>query len=1104
MSQAVLLDTIQVAATAQPGEPVLVQVSLAGDAPLDTDVTINGLHTREAWLQAPPRLGEWRIPVTAASGADVDQQLVAVAVDGTPFAPALELVRDPFLPMGVVFHLRDLDPDHSLLAANDVYHWQVGQMGMATIAPFASFDLAWQVDDRQPWTDLLVTVTAEHADGTKHQVQRTIVAGSVYRLLRDGLNQVRPPVETDGKAEQTRMFGHLYRAQMRVSNLEPVGLRFTLRRLEWLVAGAELPKYGPDEPLDLRIEPDHVLDLPVEIDRQSAAAGAQGVIVHLFGETDDGVAVHTSGAFDLVRARRRNPVRVPDLEGHPGILDKVADMLEQHANPYELDAQTGGLLNLPENLYTEGLTQRQVWGMDYMTQLAVEHRATLGEELAGVATSIRSLQSAPPIQVLEPAAPIGQAEPGQHIQGIEHLNAVGGLGVAGPAFQAQAQIGQHVQGIEHLNAVGGLGVAGPAFQAQAQHSRAASIWASLTDDHSWVGEFLNNEGGAVVEGNECDPDNLPDPIPEFFACQFTGKYEDRTVPARIMNARKGDIILVPGGNGLIGGLLAHVSPPQRYAHTGIMTRNFDEISHATASEDWLKDHARGVDPLGQAGARQPTDGFEPEALRFQWPGGITQSVESAYGGSEFTSVEGKKHRLAAFNLIDEAFIDGQWQLIPPLVIKPHPLTEHDNPEIRKRLHRVADQARALCVTEADTAGGRQSKLHYRFYCYTDAALTLRPSPAGVVGEAPPEAGWAVGTLPAVCSSLIWLAARRAGEQLEGPGEFTTQADLEADPDRLAGAQVDESTLDGLYLYSEDERRAAAHWLVEYLIDKIYKEEAKQGGWFGGALNEAFSDMADDCAYQITNTFAFDWADGDSKNSDRWENPGMGRAVSPDNLMLWDKPALNGRGLWGYAEPLVHHQWRVESVPVTKWRKTGGPGTLAGAVRFQGHPVPGAALNAGGIMGNTGADGSFVLTLLEGRYILKAEAFRGEAVGMASASVEVEIKHDETAMVQIELQPPPERYRLVVVEADIAFRDDEFTLNPFEDDPDEYDSDRKHWELPVQPWATYKEAGYVKGWGGECRIEARLTAELNPDLSVWFMLSGDLFEGATENSDERDG
>ena len=65
------------------------------------------------------------------------------------------------------------------------------------------------------------------------------------------------------------------------------------------------------------------------------------------------------------------------------------------------------------------------------------------------------------------------------------------------------------------------------------------------------------------------------------------------MPGRFMNARKGDVVLSPTGDTLIGNLLREVDPPQMHAHSGIMTRNYDQITHSTASEDRLLDYPNG-------------------------------------------------------------------------------------------------------------------------------------------------------------------------------------------------------------------------------------------------------------------------------------------------------------------------------------------------------------------------------------------------------------------------------------------------------------------------------------------------------------------------------
>jgi hypothetical protein len=374
----------------------------------------------------------------------------------------------------------------------------------------------------------------------------------------------------------------------------------------------------------------------------------------------------------------------------------------------------------------------------------------------------------------------------------------------------------------------------------------------------------------------------------------------------------------------------------------------------------------------------------------------------------------------------------------------------------------------------------------------------------VVGPAPESAGWAAGTVPTECASFIWLAAHRADVKLEGPGDVTNQADLEL-PDLQAGAQTDERTLDGLYYYTAEERARAAHWFVPFMEQKVFLTAREDHSWLAVTINEAFSDIGDDCAYQLANTFAFDWADGDAKNSDAWENPGDGRAVSPDNLMLWDRPEETGFGLWGYAEPLVHHNARLEPKPVTKWRETDGPALLNGTVSYNGVPLAGAEVNAGGLIALTDAGGRFSMDVFEGHYLLTASKFVNRDVGVATGALDLTLTAGEVRTVDIPLKPPPERYRLVRITARVDMRDDEFSANPFEDDPDEYFHDSRYWELRVDPDHRTDQTGYQHGWGGEERADVTVKATLNPDdLSVTVEIGGTMYEGTNEQTNDLGG
>jgi hypothetical protein len=73
----------------------------------------------------------------------------------------------------------------------------------------------------------------------------------------------------------------------------------------------------------------------------------------------------------------------------------------------------------------------------------------------------------------------------------------------------------------------------------------------------------------IEMGSECDPDNVPDDLPEGTVWQLTGETAWRFVPGRIHNAKKGDVILSPGSQTIIAQLLRQVHPAQYYSHSGV-------------------------------------------------------------------------------------------------------------------------------------------------------------------------------------------------------------------------------------------------------------------------------------------------------------------------------------------------------------------------------------------------------------------------------------------------------------------------------------------------------------------------------------------------------
>ena len=420
-----------------------------------------------------------------------------------------------------------------------------------------------------------------------------------------------------------------------------------------------------------------------------------------------------------------------------------------------------------------------------------------------------------------------------------------------------------------------------------------------------------------VPGNDCDPDNVPDPdnLPEGMVCQATGEVKWRIVPGRLLKAKKGDMIIDPGGSGIIGQLLSQLS--QKYSHCGIMTKNHVELIHSTASQDWLLDnkkkHMSGIEGVL---------GFYQSTLTYLWPGTVKQSIDQAIHGSDFPSPEGKVYQIADFSFKPASLSDRV--IVNPLVIKPNPF--FDTHEVRLKLHSIAEEALKI-------------KSHYRLFCYTKADIAL--SPAGTAG---PEAGWANDSVATVCSSFIWLAAQKAGIQLEGANPFTNPGDLEsADTSNNAAIGLDSSginTRDGLYFYTEESRRAVVQWLHNY-VKKMVSDQIPS--WISinpldwiGATAAFIEDTADNIANQICNTFAFDWNSDEAEASDNWKNPGTGNAVSPDNLMFWDSPdsSKNNNGftsLYGYYEEAIYMPGGWAPVDVFKWKHIETKGTLTGTV-----------------------------------------------------------------------------------------------------------------------------------------------------------------------------
>lgn len=278
------------------------------------------------------------------------------------------------------------------------------------------------------------------------------------------------------------------------------------------------------------------------------------------------------------------------------------------------------------------------------------------------------------------------------------------------------------------------------------------------------------------------------------------------------------------------------------------------------------------------------------------------------------------------------------------------------------------------------------------------------------------------------------------------------------------------------------------------------------GWGAGTLGVA--DAADDLANQICNTFAFDWSgwsddvwEDEAKDSDRWKNPDVGRAVSPDNVWKnWDAPTEfdgdTAHGLYGFSESLIYRQPYLEWRQVSRWVRVPTKGMLHGLVRYKGANVGGAIVNVGGQSLLSKSGGNFDLELPSGPYQVQAGKLLD--AGFAEGSTNVTITAGQSTNATIELQDPPELYRRLTLRGTMKIEDYEtFGSN---------EHATRNWarNSDVGPYGTHDELHWTEKMGGEIRVELELKIDWRIDLSIDIHWHVKFFEGTSEETSDLDG
>jgi len=889
------------------------------------------------------------------------------------------------------------------------YQWDFGDgTTLTTYQSLVEHDFEAALDPDQEHHTFHVKVRIEEPGQPAVEVARTLYVHNAYALCKQ-LGTLVP--KTRSTTFATKAFGG-WEAAVTIDNVEPFPIVLTSRLVHPMLSdGNDLSLPGVEEPLAMpvAVPPKGSVVVSVTVPMGIVPKSAIGFAVTFCGTTQDGKAIRVEAHFDIAAKDRASSgfkigdIAVRHLTGLVNVLDRVSN------SPTRPTSSP----NQPRPNLSAGL------------------RSTLFNNTAGFA-QLRAAQS------VSDALPMAtRAIAASSVLDLNMRNKMpSNLGLL-TQIAASAEV---LNGSTSLN---------PTIATLLSHLSQSGLLAHTM--------FLQ-VAPPPVEGAECDPDNAPDNVADDpdsdWACQATSETRTITTPGRFLNARKGDVVISPGGPSIIGQLLRQVNPPQRYSHSGMMTRNYDQITHSTASEDRILDY-----PVGSVlGKPAPSEGHRPDVVKYGWPGVVTQDIQEALYGEEMSDPEkpDKKYSISGFSRQDVGMeISGNWEIIHPLVIKPDPRLE--TAAIRQKLHEVATDALS-----------QTGKSHYRFFCYSDAAIADDPAKAGAA-----EGGWAAGTWPSVCSSFIWHMLKKHGVHLEGDGEFVTSGDLE-DIDRAAGGQVGSDTKDGLYLYSADERRVSADYLYHALVSKVQKKLDEDAGLLAGAI-DLFSDMTDDVANQIVNTFASDWSDTAAKDSDTWKNTIAANAVSPDNILLWDSPQLNG--VYGFAAPLIYREPRIETVTVSRWHKTQIKGAVFGTVRYNGQPKPGAMVQLyDGKTTFADAAGNYHLEHIPfGNYEAKASA---DFSGVYLSSKQSFALNSPTVRVDIELKAPSDLFRRLKIEATLHI----FDHHTIGSDPQ--NTENRYAEFYMGPFGTHGETTLeVSTDGGENISRLRVVADWNLDKSL---------------------
>jgi hypothetical protein len=627
------------------------------------------------------------------------------------------------------------------------------------------------------------------------------------------------------------------------------------------------------------------------------------------------------------------------------------------------------------------------------------------------------------------------------------------------------------------------------------------------DDSTPLIHTLADTGSAPALGEECVEGTEPVPGLACVASTNPDSSEEwKIAPPLIRNALKGDVFIT-AGCGIVGDILRNVEPKQFYTHEAIMTSNYYDLAHSTFNQERI-----------ESSVQAPGEHVNGNLLKFGWPGTLNESVLTAFGINTIPDPDNVPRTFRTFHPA-LSFCDKDESGSPPILLRPPPASEA--------------AIRPLLRAAADIAAGFPS--HYRLFGFTEANITF-PGVGNFRGTG--DFNSPDGLPPTVSTTFIWQALIKAGVVLEG-------STVEAPALPPTGKGI----IDGLYLYTEEERAKAATTFYEKYQEQIRTRQDKEGTEIGGGLTEAFTNQADEVTAQIVNCFASDAcgvSDGavhctpqpggpdQCKLNRDFEHPGIGVAVSPEDFRFWDPAtvATDGSvtGAYGDEQPLLYRGGDYRRV--FRWVQAADAGTFAAKVvlKADGTPVADAIVTFSAWSAGSDAAGNVVIP---GVLAITDEA-RAEKiidgvnnVGVTSATVPAGGTISPPIVIEIEpegLHPPP---GLRGFEREVTFSGPMHVVDDDAPDPDEVCDFEMQGHCHVSPIAGKRQqndvilgatvaassandprcrtTGVLPCTGNEVRSFVKVNCTLRPDnASVRVEAIGELYEDDECRFDDHDG